>query len=282
MKCKNCGTILTKTDAHCPTCGQRRPKRRRFPLGLICGVVAGLLVIGILLLTGAMSLPCGKLSTIQYQGNGCGSFDELLNEYIDGLRNLDLARISALYNSDTYADENLITNQVSQIKLEYHPCFGGSFAAPLGRSVESWNKLCRGLLRNYLMVAACRAGQNSWYEIPGYDPGRISVPTSRSEETLQNLINYLNDPGVPQAFSTIQLVRVVAQASDFDTELLQRGRERANAEQYVCCYAEVLIDGQVYPLFVEGLCRNGRWYLANCNYYDGVFPGAAQNYWLGS
>ena len=114
MKCEFCGAALANDDVFCRACGrQQRKARKRFPWGLLCGFGAGLLLLIVLLLTGALSFSGTKLSSIEFQGSGCSSFDELLDEYVDAMRQMDIDRVTALYDCETYADENLSMNMLS-------------------------------------------------------------------------------------------------------------------------------------------------------------------------
>ncbi len=267
MKCKTCKHKLPIGAAACPVCGAPAPARKkegRFLRGLLCGLLIGLVLLSALCLTGLVGIRGGRTeaSKLRYQGRGYPTAEKAAEAWLKALQKQDLKALLKTYLVEDYADENLLIEIISEVKLEQELTVGGArYLEPLGRASAA-QQLCSDLLRNRNVVADVLDITGRGVTLKTLkDPAGISVRTSRSEETRDTLREYLSSAKLDRAFSRMEIGKIRKVRDEVDKDFLEDYADRYNADELCILTAELEIGGDSFWAYIMTVRRGGKWFV---------------------
>ena len=202
------------------------------------------------------------------QGPGFKTAEEAVGAYAETLRKLDLTEMAAGTMNDSIADENILLKN-NHMSLNYYPVLGKTgFGEPLSRVCEA-NRTAQAMLVSYLKVAARIKGAEGNYQeaLPGWTKLASGVDT-RDSETRAALREYLSDPKIAEAFAGMEIVGMEEITDEETVKSAEHLAETYDAEAYKVWLVEARIGGETWRLWVNTVCRGGRWYHAWARVYS--------------
>ena len=203
------------------------------------------------------------------QGAGFDTSAAAALAYTEALRSLDFSAAATASFSDTQADENLPIYTTSGWELDNSPLLGGSsFGEPLGRACQA-EKSAVTLLQNYLTTAARLQGENGNYAsaLPGLHQFGY-VRTSVDADTRGALQSYLSDPAIARTLEGMTVSGVDRVMDETTDDRMAKYLEWYRIEHYAADVVTVQMNGKPWYIWVESVCRDGRWYHINSAFFS--------------